>query len=82
MALQAFARRLFRFLRRALQLWPEQQPLTPVVHLWLAYIAPWCTPRLSQELLLPPQQTRRRASRSRPPGCVMFSPPVQFPGPA
>ena len=78
MALQAFARRLFRFLRRSLQLWPEQQPLTPVVHLWLAYIAPWCTPRLSQERLAPPHQTRRRGLLPIPaPRVVIFSPPAQ-----
>ena len=38
---QAFARRLFRFLKRALTLWPQQRAMEPLIALWLAYLAPW-----------------------------------------
>ena len=55
-AWQAFSRRLFRFLRRSLTLWPEQQPLTPVVHLWLAVLAPWCSPDSANQPQAPPAQ--------------------------
>ena len=42
--MQAFALRLYRLLRRALEHWPEQRSLTPIVNLWVAYIAPWQLP--------------------------------------
>jgi hypothetical protein len=35
-AAQAFAARLYRFLARALQQWPEQRSLRPIVSLWRA----------------------------------------------
>ena len=38
---QAFARRLYRFLKRALTLWPQQRAMEPLIALWLAYLAPW-----------------------------------------
>ena len=40
-ARQAFARRLYRFLKRALTLWPQQRAMEPLIALWLAYLAPW-----------------------------------------
>lgn len=39
--MQTFARRLYRFVKRGLTLWPEQRSLRPVLSLWLAYLAPW-----------------------------------------
>ncbi|KAK9815560.1 hypothetical protein WJX72_005838 [[Myrmecia] bisecta] len=41
---QAFSRRLYRFLSRAFASWPEQRSITPIVNLWLAFIAPWWAP--------------------------------------
>ncbi|KAL4451949.1 hypothetical protein ABPG75_007611 [Micractinium tetrahymenae] len=38
---QAFARRLYRFFRRALTLWPEQRSIKPLLRCLLAYLAPW-----------------------------------------
>ncbi|KAK9831540.1 hypothetical protein WJX81_007383 [Elliptochloris bilobata] len=43
-AAQALAARLYRFLSRALQQWPEQRSLRPIVSLWCAYLAPWWPP--------------------------------------
>ena len=39
--LQSFAKRLYRFMRRAIVKWPEQRPMGPLISLYLAYIAPW-----------------------------------------
>ena len=39
--LQAYAKRLFRLLWRALRFWPEQQSLTALVDLWMTYALPW-----------------------------------------
>ena len=39
--MQSFAKRLYRFMRRAMTRWPEQQPIGPLINLYLAYIAPW-----------------------------------------
>jgi hypothetical protein len=41
---QAFGRRLFRLLKRALSSWPEQRPVEAVFSLWLALLAPWHPP--------------------------------------
>lgn len=38
---QTFAKRLYRFMRRAISKWPEQRSTAPLVSLYLAYIAPW-----------------------------------------
>lgn len=38
---QAFARRLYRFFRRAITLWPEQRSIKPLLRCLLAYLAPW-----------------------------------------
>ena len=49
---QALARRLYRFFRRALTLWPEQRSIKPLLRCFLAYIAPWRTSSAAP-LLLP-----------------------------
>ncbi|KAK9917041.1 hypothetical protein WJX75_000269 [Coccomyxa subellipsoidea] len=41
---QAFARSLYRLLRRSFAQWPEHRTVTPAVHLWCAYMAPWWPP--------------------------------------
>lgn len=41
---QGFAKRLYRFMRRAITRWPEQRPVQPLISLYLAYIAPWSVP--------------------------------------
>ncbi|DBB02511.1 TPA: hypothetical protein ACH3X3_011503 [Trebouxia sp. C0006] len=38
---QSFAKRLYRFMRRAITRWPEQRPVQPLISLYIAYIAPW-----------------------------------------
>jgi len=43
-AAQAFAARLYRFLARALQQWPEQRSLRPIVSLWRAPPGPDARP--------------------------------------
>lgn len=48
---QALARRLYRFFRRALALWPEQRSIKPLLRCFLAYVAPW---RSSGAAPLPP----------------------------
>lgn len=50
-AAQAFARRLFRFFRRAVTLWPEQRSIKPLLRCFLAYIAPWRTSSAAPMLL-------------------------------
>ena len=44
---QTFAKRLYRFMRRAMTRWPEQQPIGPLINLYLVYIAPWSVHTLS-----------------------------------
>lgn len=46
-AAQAYSKRLFRFLFRAMSRWPEQRSLSSVTQLWLAAIAPWWPPGIS-----------------------------------
>lgn len=48
---QALARRLYRFFRRALTLWPEQRSIKPLLRCFLAYIAPWRTSSAAPLLL-------------------------------
>lgn len=49
---QALSRRLYRFFRRAITLWPEQRSIKPLLRCLLAYIAPWRT-STAAPLLLP-----------------------------
>ena len=50
-AAQALARRLYRFFRRALALWPEQRSIKPLLRCFLAYVAPWRTSSAAPMLL-------------------------------
>ncbi|KAJ9510102.1 hypothetical protein QJQ45_015584 [Haematococcus lacustris] len=45
-AVQAYARKLYRYLRRAFAQWPlaSSSSLAPLLQLWLAVITPWHTP--------------------------------------
>ena len=54
---------MYRFLYRALQYWPDQRPLTPLVHLWLSVIAPWWPcPNASPQQQSSPWQAAAKAS--------------------
>lgn len=48
---QAFARRLYRFFRRALTRWPEQRSIKPLLRCLLAYLAPWRAAGAAPQLL-------------------------------
>jgi hypothetical protein len=50
-AAQAFSRRLYRFFRRALTLWPEQRSIKPLLRCLLAFLAPWRTSGAAPMLL-------------------------------
>lgn len=41
---QALSRRMYRLLKRALSMWPQQRPLLPLFKLWLTLMAPWRDP--------------------------------------
>ncbi|KAK9814998.1 hypothetical protein WJX73_004353 [Symbiochloris irregularis] len=59
---QAFGMRLFRFLYRGLRRWPEQRPLTPIVQLWLAALAPWSPPEAHTWQSIPQQGKSQQQS--------------------
>ena len=59
--LQSFAKRLYRFMRRAMTRWPEQQPIGPLINLYLAYVAPWSVSCLILPCQILLQMISRRA---------------------
>ncbi len=76
-AAQAFAARLYRFLARALQQWPEQRSLRPIVSLWHAPTGPdarlhTCQRRgaLPRSLPLPAPWWLTTAAGAHGPSCV------------